>query len=163
TLPTPIWPRPDYQSANRPAARQLVQEREAMRQAALSNGFTQSSLDLTGQILNTWEAGIAASGVFWPTNPMSQWILEKVMARTPTNLFALGLVTANEGQSGRQAEAFESQLPGEGFWVSGWELLGSAILSKVKANMWKVLAPMIGLVLLSLGLAFRRWPEVLLS
>jgi lauroyl/myristoyl acyltransferase len=54
-------------------------------------------------------------------------------------------------------------LPRDQVWLSGWELLGQAIFARVKANMWKVLAPMICLVLLSLWLAFKRPREILLS
>src|SRR5207249_946959 len=38
-----------------------------------------------------------------------------------------------------------------------------SIFSRVKANMWKVLVPMVTLVLLSLWFAFRRPTEILLS
>jgi predicted RND superfamily exporter protein len=48
-------------------------------------------------------------------------------------------------------------------WLSGWELLGHAIFSRVRSNMWRVITPMVLLVLLSLWLAFRRPLEILLS
>ena len=54
-------------------------------------------------------------------------------------------------------------LPRDGVWLSGWSLLGNAIFSRVKANMWKVVVPMVLLVLLSLCFAFRRPWKVLLS
>src|SRR5262249_18463441 len=34
TLPTPLWPRPEFQAENRPIARQLSEERPLLRQAA---------------------------------------------------------------------------------------------------------------------------------
>ncbi|MGZ4975274.1 MAG: MMPL family transporter, partial [Limisphaerales bacterium] len=43
------------------------------------------------------------------------------------------------------------------------ELLGEEIFTRVKANMWKVVGPMIALVLLSLFLAFHRTREISLS
>ncbi len=57
----------------------------------------------------------------------------------------------------------EAQLPDHGFLLSGWDLLGGAILSSVKRNLWKLVLPMVALVLLSLWLAFYRFTEVLLS
>ncbi len=167
TLPTPLWPRPDFQALNRATARQLAAEGAVFRQAALTNGFAPGALALTDRVLDTWrEAGVSA-GVFWPTNPMSQWIFNKLAARTPTNDFALGLINPiTEGSSagtGRRLALLEAALPHQDTWLSGWELLGSAIFSRVKANMWKVVAPMVALVLLSLYLAFRRAPEILLS
>ncbi|HWI56544.1 MAG TPA: MMPL family transporter, partial [Bacillota bacterium] len=83
-----------------------------------------------------------------------------------TNDFALGLLNAatNGTPSAHSRLAtLEAALPRQGVWLSGWELLGSAIFSRVKANLWKVVVPMVGLVLLSLWLAFRRAPEILLS
>ena len=166
TLPTPLWPRPEFQEANRAAAQALAAQRGGLREAARTNGFAEAALGLTERILDAWQVAGATRGVFWPTNPMSQWIFEKFAARTPTNLFALGLVKpAGTRASAGTADlaALESQLPARDVWLSGWELLGSSIFSRVKANMWKVLAPMLFLVFLSLWLAFRRPREISLS
>ena len=57
----------------------------------------------------------------------------------------------------------ESQLPHDGVWLSGWELLGGDLLGVVKKNLWKLLLPMVGLVLLSLWLAFHRFTEIFFS
>ncbi len=162
SLPTSLWPRPEFQAANREAARQLAAEREAFRQAARTNGFAQSALGLTERMLDTWQTASPVHGVFWPTNSMSQWIFEKLAARTPTNFFVIGLVNpATEDPAA--AGLLQSRLPGRDVWLSGWELLGGAIFARVKANLWKVLAPMVLLVMLSLWLAFRRPSEMLLS
>jgi predicted RND superfamily exporter protein len=167
TLPTPLWPRPEYQAKNRAVALKLGEERLLLRQAAQTSGFAPSSLALTERLLDTWLGASEQQGVFWPTNPMSQWILQKVVALTPTNDFALGLITAVTSNIGstnlaRMAQ-LEQELPAREVWLSGWQLLGNAIFSRVRANMWKVIAPMVFLVLLSLFLAFRRPREILLS
>lgn len=167
TLPTPLWPRPDFQAQNRATALELAAQGPVFRQAALTNGFAPSALALTDRVLDTWRLAGASQGIFWPTNPMSQWIFNKLAARTPTNEFALGLINPITGRGGVAAPerlaSLEAALPQQEMWLSGWELLGSAIFSRVKANMWKVVAPMVALVLLSLYLAFRRAPEILLS
>jgi len=165
TLPTPLWPHPGYQEANRVTARQLATEEAVFRLAALTNGFAPSALALTERVLETWQQASATHGVFWPTNPMSQWIFNKLAARTPTNDFALGLINplTDPARRASATAALESKLSHQQVWLSGWELLGSAIFSRVKANMWKVVTPMVALVLLSLYLAFQRAPEILLS
>ena len=166
TLPTALWPRPELQAANRAAARQLAAERQLLRVCALSNGFASNSLALTEGILDAWQQASAATGVFWPTNPMSAWVFEKLVARTPTNFYALGLLHTAGDSATLSPAAFahlEWQLPRDGVWLSGWELLGGAILSSVKSNLWKLVLPMAGLVLLSLWLAFHRFAEVVLS
>jgi len=167
TLPTPLWPRPAYQEANRPAARHLAEQRQLMRDMAQTNGFAPASLALAERVLNTWEEAAQVSGVFWPTNPMSQWILQKVTARSAGEYYALGLINPVSpgvaSSPGSTLGTVESELPRQDVWLSGWPLLGSAIFSRVKANMWKVLVPMVVLVLLSLYFAFRRPAEILLS
>jgi predicted RND superfamily exporter protein/lauroyl/myristoyl acyltransferase len=164
TLPTTLWPRPEFQSANRATALTLAAQRQSLREAARSSGFTESSLALTEQILDTWQLAGSSGGVFWPTNRMSQWIFEKFTARTATNYLALGLVNLGEKSNATvDLSALESKLPQHDVWLSGWELLGGAIFSSVKKNLWKLLLPMVSLVLVSLWLAFRRWAEVLLG
>lgn len=164
-LPTPLWPRPKFQAANRSIAQRLVAEGPMLRTAALTNGFTAQAIGLTESILKSWDAMRQAQVVYWPTNPMSRWIFEKFSARTPTNFMALALIEGKEQPRVRHAgvSALSQSLPKRDIWLSGWELLGSEIFSRVKANMWKVLAPMIVLVMLSLYLAFRRPREILLS
>ena len=164
TLPTPLWPNPSHQAQNRATAAALASERPAFRQAAQTNGFAANAVALTERVLDTWDMASRTHTIFWPQNPMSRWIFDKFAAQTPTNYFALGLI--NPTRDGGRTEALSilgAQLPRDQVWLSGWELLGSAIFSRVKTNMWKVVAPMVFLVLLSLYLAFRRWPEIALS
>lgn len=165
-LATPLWPRPEFQVANRATAQQLVKTWPLLRAAALTNGFTAQALGLTESILNTWRAVAESPGVFWPNNPMSRWIFEKFTARSSTNYLALGMVEGYTDPKARHtgvAELKHVLSSKSDVWLSGWELLGSEIFGRVKANMWKVLAPMLVLVLLSLYLAFHRPREILLS
>jgi uncharacterized protein len=162
-LPAQLWPRPDNQQANRAAAQQLISEAPLLRKAALTNGFDETALGLTDRILNTWQTAIATNGVYWPTNPMSRWIFGKMTAKTPTNLYALGLVYASTNAPSNAVATIESELPREGVWLSSWELLGREIFDRVNANMYKVVGPMVFLVMLSLFLAFRGVREITLS
>ena len=165
TLPTALWPQPANQTANRPIARLLSQRTELIRQAAAAAGFAESSIALTESVLRTWQAASTVSGTFWPTNRMSQWILDQATARTDTNEFALGMLNlaTNGAPAASRLDRLASELPPQQVWLSGWELLGNAIFSRVKANLWKVLLPMVALVILSLGLAFHRLVEISLS
>ena len=166
-LPMPLWPRAAYQAQNREAANKLSAGRPLLRQAAEASGFSPTSLALTERLLDTWLRASHQTTIFWPTNPMSQWILQKVVASTATNDFALGLlnpvVSENTSANLTRLAQLEAELPHQDVWLSGWQLLGHAIFSRVQANMWKVAAPMVFLVLLSLFLAFRRAAEIWLS
>jgi predicted exporter/lauroyl/myristoyl acyltransferase len=167
TLPTPLWPNPQFQAENRLIALRLANEGPLLRQVALTNGFAPSAVALTARVLDSWRAAAQTTGVFWPTNPMSQWIFSKFAAHTPTNDLGFGVVTPvstnTAAVSHARLAALQAELPRHDVWLSGWELLGSAIFSRVESNFWKVLAPMVFLVMLSLYLAFRRAPEILLS
>jgi hypothetical protein len=155
TLPDALWPRPEFQAANRVNAQQLVAGGAALRAAALADGFSEEALGLTGNILETWQRAAATTNVFWPTNPLCSWIFEKLAVREPQKFFAVGfLYPSTNATSFAQLDA---QLPPDGVWLSGWELLGGTVLAAVKKNLWKLLLPMLALILLSLGLAFRRF------
>jgi predicted exporter/lauroyl/myristoyl acyltransferase len=164
TLPDALWPRPERQSSNRATARRLAAESGAMRAAALAGGFTEDALGLNAKILDTWRQAAATTNVFWPTNAASRWIFEKIAARDAQGLFAAGFLYPVAGAIDAAVLARAGgPLPREGVWLSSWSLLGQAVLDEVKHNLWKVLLPMAGLVLLALWLAFGSWTEICLS
>ena len=165
TLATALWPRPNYQSANRATAQQLVASRDSIHSAVLTNGFTETAFGLANGILDTWHRATDTKGVFWPTNDLDRWIFEKLTARTATNFYALGFLypaTNSEAGISKLQEELEPESE-KNVWLSGWQLLGRAILGSVTKNLWKLVVPMVGLVFLSLWLAFRRPLEILLS
>jgi predicted RND superfamily exporter protein/lauroyl/myristoyl acyltransferase len=163
TLPNALWPRPEFQAANRASARQLATEIDLLRATALTNGFSEAALGLANGILETWQRAAVSTNVFWPTNPLGTWIFEKLAARAPQNFFAVGFLYPATNAMAASFAQLEAQLPRDGVWLSGWELLGGTVLAAVKTNLWKLLLPMIGLILLSLWLAFRRFTEVFFS
>jgi uncharacterized protein len=161
TLPNALWPRPEFQAANHATARELAGELDVFRAAALTNGFSEDALGLTKNVLETWQRAAMTTNAFWPTNPLGAWIFEKMSVHEPQNFFAAGfLYPSTNATSFAQLEA---QLPRDGIWLSGWDLLGGAVLAAVKNNFWKVLLPMVGLILFSLWLAFRRFAEIFFS
>jgi len=161
TSPAFLWPRPEFQAANRVSARRLVAERDIFRRAVQDAGFSEAALGLTEEVLNTWRSAAEKRDVFWPTNHLSEWIFSKVAARDTNRVYAAAfLYPVSDAAS---VASLESQLPREGVWVSSWETLGSAVLATVQRNLWKLVLPMAGLVLLSLWLAFRGWREISLS
>ena len=161
TSPDKFWPRPGFQTQNRATAATLISERDAFHTAALTNGFSADALGLTDEILATWQNALATSNVFWPTNPLCTWVFDKLAVRETNQFFAAAfLYPATNTVS---LTELESEMPRDGVWLSSWELLGGTVLAQVKQNLWKLLPPMIGLVLLSLWLAFRRPTEILLS
>lgn len=164
TLPTTLWPRPENQSANHATAQQLITQRESFRRAALAGGFSPDALGLTDGLLDSWQRSLAATNACWPTNPLSSWIFDKLTVREVTNFYAVGfLFPPTNGVDATALARLNTKLPTDGVWLAAWELLGSNVLVVVKQNLWKLVLPMVGLVLLSLWFAFRRPAEIFLS
>jgi predicted exporter/lauroyl/myristoyl acyltransferase len=163
TLPNALWPQPEFQNQNRATAQKLIFERDAFHTAAATNDFAAAALGLTDEILTTWQNAVATKNVFWPTNPLCTWVFEKLAVHEPQNFFAVGFLYPTTNAAAASFAQLDSQLPREGVWLSGWELLGGTVLAAVQKNLWKLLLPMAGLILLSLWLAFRRFAEVFFS
>ena len=166
TLPTSIWPHAQHQIANRDAARVLASRRGALSRAILSAGFTTNSLAITEAMLGVWAQAAGATNVFWPTNDNSRWILEKLVARTKQGFLAIGLLhprSTDAVESFAELSTLSSELQAQRVWLSGWEMLGPSVSKLVRRELWLVLLPILGLVLLTLWLAFRSWRDALLS
>lgn len=162
TSPGLLWPRPAFQATNRATVATWVNRREEFHRAALENGFSAEALGLTDSVLATWQRAAASSEVFWPTNPLCSWILEKLASHDAAGCYAAGfLFPSTNGLA--HVSSLAAQLPRDGVWLSGWQLLGDSVHEVVHRNLWKLVLPMLALVLLSLWLAFRRTAEILLS
>jgi predicted RND superfamily exporter protein len=163
-LPTPLWPRVQFQNANRATAAFLGNQGPLLQNAAFEDGFNSNALVLTGELLRTWAAAGNGTGVLWPTNHLSRWLLKRFVARAPDQWLVMGLVYPATNHVEPSALAgLSSQLAEKGALLSSWQLLGSATLKRVQSRMWQVVTPMVALVLISLWFAFRRWMEILLG
>jgi lauroyl/myristoyl acyltransferase len=121
-------------------------------------------LFLTDELVRTWARAGTGTGVFWPTNRLSEWLLKRFIARTPEKWLVMGLVTpANSSLDDVSLSNLSSRLSEHGVLLSGWELLGTTTLKRVRDRLWLLVLPIVLLVLVSLWLAFRRLTEVLLG
>jgi predicted RND superfamily exporter protein len=130
----------------------------------LNAGFNTNALVMTEEMVRTWARAGESQSVIWPTNQVSQWLLKRFIARSPDELFLMGLIyPATNKVDTAGLLALSNQLAENHALLSGWELLGSATLKRVQSKMWQVVTPMILLVLLSLWFAFRRATEIFLG
>lgn len=163
-LPATLWPRGEYQAANRPVAAVLGRQGPRLRSAILDAGFNTNAMVLTEELVRTWQRAGASTQLIWPTNRVSEWLLKRFVARTPEECLVMGLVYPATNHVDAAALAnLTTQLAQHGALLSGWELLGSATLKRVQARLWILVLPMVGLILLSLWFAFRRATEILLG
>lgn len=169
TLPAELWPRPNFQAANRPALQLILAAQEEMRQAARTAGFTPEAFELTDAMLATWRSALESPTVFWPTNDVSRWVFDKFATRTDRQCLALGLVYPPEAPVGgahppsSSSPGWIQSLPQQEVWVASWTLLGQAVLEVVERDLWRVLLPMALIMATTLCFAFHRLPECLLS
>lgn len=173
-LPAWLWPRPDRQQANRARLADLLEQRVALERAAARQGFTPQALALTQGVFDAWGRALTTTNVFWPTNELSRWVLGQLTTRTPTALYALGLVYPADDGAGAPAasssatgdvawQRLSAALGGENIWLTNWQVLGEELLGVVKRHLRRVLLPAGVLLSAVLALAFRRVHEVLLS
>lgn len=158
-LPTLLWPRPANQDANRAAAAHLAGQTNVWREAALKAGFNTNALVLADAILGVWNRASRTQGVFWPTNELSQWILQRVTARDNEGFFALGAVTPLPGATAPEAASLSAQLPQDQTWLTGWQPLAGALLRMMASRVIFILAAVILTLAICLRLAFGRWVE----
>ena len=163
-LPLPLWPQPPFQMANREPALRLVANQPVMREAALARGFTLEALGLMESMMQTWQKAGASPKVYWPENPLCAWILKNLASRGPDGFLAAGYLFPPERRGVHpDFTRLSSDLAAHGVLLSSWELLGGTVLSVVQRNLWKLVVPMLALVLVSLWMAFKRSSEILLS
>jgi predicted RND superfamily exporter protein/lauroyl/myristoyl acyltransferase len=164
-LPTPLWPRPDYQAANRAILPSLVAGRELLRTSAIVQKFGSNSFVMTDKILDAWQSALARPGLYWPSNEFSQWVLRKVASIKDGDCLAVGMVYPTGGgvAAATSTSGLASALAERGILLTGWPLLGPSLLKRVQENLWKLVLPMAVLVLIALWLAFNRAAEIMLS
>jgi lauroyl/myristoyl acyltransferase/predicted exporter len=162
-VPLALWPDTTAQSVNRAAVRELVARRAEIESTILAAGFTTNALALTGRVLDAWESAAAVPAVFWPTNAVSRWTFNQFTARTVDGWLALGLVYPAANGTRADLVALADELARAGVPLSGWELLGHTIFTRVARDFWFVLGPMVVVILGGAWLAFRSAREVLLS
>jgi predicted RND superfamily exporter protein len=103
------------------------------------------------------------TGIVWPTNAVSQWLINRFVAHDARGWLVMGFVYPS---TNRLSLAGSEVLPGltdDHVLLSGWQLLGNRMMERVRQDMWRILAPMIILVLASLSLAFGTPGEVFLG
>ncbi len=161
SLPTALWPNPDWQRTNKAAVLELVKRTEALGAAANEAGFTREAMALTERLLGVWGNSASSLGDGWPTNECSRWLLDRATARIRGNWLAVGAIYPKSESPALLAARVDPHLPG--VWLTGWSLLGESLVEHVERRaLWVALA-IVMVVALCLRLAFRRWAEVLIG
>ncbi|HEV2329432.1 MAG TPA: MMPL family transporter [Verrucomicrobiae bacterium] len=163
-LPVTFWPRPEFQRSNRQTASVLAREGPVLDDAALNAGFKTNATLMAGEVVREWQRDGASSTTVWPTNDLSQWLLSRFITRTTNQILVVGLVyPAPRPPKMADVAGLSGRMSQEGALLSSWDLLGSTTLKRVESKMWRLVTPMVILVLASLWFAFGRPTEILLG
>lgn len=153
-----LWPDAAHQRENLDTLQPLTADPARLRQAVLDAGFKDEAFGLAESILKQWAAWHAAPFPVWPENDASRWILRRVAHRADGQFLALGLVRAVPGHE----DALVSVITGPGVWLTSWKQLGRELQQVIPGEFLRVIAGLLGIVLLLLWIAFRRLRDVLL-
>jgi predicted RND superfamily exporter protein len=162
--PVELWPNVNAQSENLRTVGRLVDHWPAARQGALDAGFDSSALDLSEEVFEAWRRFAATEGTVWPVTDGGRWLMSRFAAREDGRLVALGRVAASSDAEHQQIEDLAATMRIEdGVELVGWSLLSNSLLEIMRRDISRVLVPMTVILLVMLGLAFRRPQEVVLS
>lgn len=154
-LPLALWPAGDFQEANRPVARALVQGRNAVPEALARAGFAAEAGTFASAVLEAWGRLAEQTPPIWPEGPAARWLLDQSVTRTAEGGLALGLVWSRDAPDFRWlGPDFEWAV------VCGWQQLGDALLRHVEARIGWLTAALALVVAVCLRLTFGAWSEV---
>jgi predicted RND superfamily exporter protein/lauroyl/myristoyl acyltransferase len=161
-LPSALWPHAERQSANRRVVAELARAPGRLTLAAQEAGFTTNACQFALAVLEHWERMAQSTGAVWPTNAACHWLLDRFSARGGEGWLAAGVLRpVGPGQPVAVVEAWAAATPG--VWLTGWPLVGKALLAQVERRLTGLVVAMVAILAGSLRLAFRRWGEVALS
>ncbi len=176
-LPSMFFPQPEHQTASLEHLRWFVANRKMLADAVTAEGFTEETLVLFNHVVDAWQRDLD-SGVTAPRN-LPEGPAAEVLARflhvapdnvdsaSHTRVVALGAVTL-PGSPGNPDRATLRELHArvgaeEGMGLAAWETLGEALSTRVRQDITREMLPLIVILLIMLGIAYRNWKDLLLS
>jgi uncharacterized protein len=147
----PLWPVAENQRANLPVLAPLVREIPRLKQATEKAGFKDEAFALTEDMLRQWSAWSGATPPIWPGNETSHWIYRRAASHANGRFLALGMVEPESGHEDALAAAVESP----GVYLVSWNQLGSELKRVIPREFGRVIAGLLGILLILLAIAFR--------
>lgn len=156
--PLPLWPNAANQAANLPALALLAEEKDRLRAAFETAGFTNDAFRATSSVLDQWAKWAAAPTPIWPSSPASEWIFRRIASHDADISVALGIVHPAAEKSDALAA-----LQTDHIQFVGWERLGEELKHTIPAEFVKLVIVLSLIVLVLLYVAFRNFADVLLA
>lgn len=164
TLPDALWPRLDAQQANRRLVSWLASRWIQAREAASNAGFTSPSLQLTEQVFQAWQRFARLPEAVRPEHADVNWLFHRFAAEDADQVLALGQVQVFAGTANAELLQLADRINSrDGISLVGWNLLSETLLEAMRRDVEAVLLPMVIMLAVLLGLAFRGLAEMALS
>ena len=156
--PLPLWPDTANQAANLPALAPLAKDKDRLRAAFETAGFTEDAFGVTSSVLDEWAKWSVGPTPIWPSSPASEWIFRRIASSDPNISVALGIVHPAAGKSDALAA-----LQTDHIQFVGWERLGEELKHTIPTEFVKLVAILSLIILILLYIAFRNLIDVLLA
>ncbi len=153
----PLWPDGKASAENLRRVAGVAAEIPRLRQAAFDAGFTEAAFALDDAVLRQWSAW-SKSGVAWPSNATSEWILRRLTRHEPGRMLAAGVVYPAPGREDAMLDA----LRGEGIHLVSWNLLSRELRRVVPPEMVGVIVALFASVIAILSAGLRSVRAVIL-
>lgn len=164
-LPSKWWPSVNNANANSQTIRSLGQNKERIIAAADMAGYSEEGTMLGRQVLDAMMTVADKPAGWLPDSPAAQEWLRTIVNREPDGsgylIGRLDLVNPEEVQV-EQLDVIR-EIADDNVYVAGWSLIRPAVLPLVMEDVYKVLLPMVGLMLIMLSVVFRNVKDVAVS
>jgi uncharacterized protein len=160
--PLEIFPRSSNRDLNRPLVDQVEKWMPDVREASIAAGFSGEALVLSETVVASWRQIISHGGV--ADQKAVRDLLERSVVRDNDDFYALSLAYLNDPEASDQRQLVREEISnlseGAELVVAGWDLLATDIVERSKDDSIRIVAPMLLVVLVFLGIAFRSAVEV---
>ena len=158
STPLPVWPDRASQHENLATLSTLAGEIPRLRRSVSGAGFKDEAFGLAESVIKQWTAWHDARLPVWPENDVSRWILRRIARHADGQFYALGIVQPAPGHEAALTAAIE----GEGVFLVSWSQLGRELARVIPGEFTRVIAVLLGLVLVLLAIALRSLRAVVL-
>lgn len=161
-LPTAFLPHPRQQQANAEPVREILQQRDRINRELSEAGFTEDGARLTNTVFDAWETYLAQlerGSYSLPVGKLAEWSISRLFAVRDDVFAALATVKPADPRNREWVAAVCS----EDTVVASLGSLGTAMNERIRGDLLRVFLPMMGLLVLMLGIVFRSWKDLLLS
>jgi predicted exporter len=156
--PLGLWPDSANQQRNLLSLGSLEKDLPRLKNSLLKAGFKEEAFSFTSDVLGQIAKWHTMTPPIWPSNPTSQWILQRLALHTNGNFMALGIVDPVTGFERSLVEEISS----DGVYLVSWENLSKELEQLLPKEIMLVSLGLISGILVILAFGLRSLKSVCL-